>query len=125
MLAVKMERTEMGYFRSLTNSSFKQGDNGESLFYPWGVLGKGYILESVEQENKIRNYLTNYYIVSLLSIIIIGAFLGLWIVLVPLVPIVFIAWWPITKALTRGLKETGIKLTVKENFEKQLKGKNS
>ncbi|RJP93500.1 MAG: hypothetical protein C4518_06365 [Desulfobacteraceae bacterium] len=115
----------MGYFRNLTNSSFKQGNNGERLFYPWGVCGKGYILESIEQESRIRKYLSTYYIVSLLLIIIIGAFLGLWIVLVPLIPVAFILWWPIAKAVTNGLKETEIKLSIKKNFEGQFKDKDS
>jgi hypothetical protein len=33
----------MGYFDALTSSSFKKDESGKTVFYPWGVLGKGHI----------------------------------------------------------------------------------
>jgi hypothetical protein len=34
----------MGYFDGLAASSFKTDDKGNTVFFPWGILGKGYIL---------------------------------------------------------------------------------
>jgi hypothetical protein len=36
----------MGFFNALTSSGFKTGQDGRKLFFPWGVLGRGYIIDS-------------------------------------------------------------------------------
>lgn len=34
----------MGYFNGLVSGLFKLDKAGRVVFYPWGVLGKGYII---------------------------------------------------------------------------------
>ncbi len=36
----------MGYFEALTSSSFKTTKGGQKLFFPWGTLGRGYVIPS-------------------------------------------------------------------------------
>jgi hypothetical protein len=36
----------MGYFDALTSNAFKTAPDGRKLFFPWGVLGRGYVLAS-------------------------------------------------------------------------------
>lgn len=53
----------MGFFKRLTDSSFKVNGQGNTLFYPWGILGRGYILPDIETEkkdSKIYNILSLY-----------------------------------------------------------------
>jgi len=38
----------------LTASMFTKDESGNTLFYPWGVLGSGMIIDRPEREEKIR-----------------------------------------------------------------------
>ncbi len=54
----------MGYFDGLTASNFKTGKNGDKLFFPYGVIGKGYVLNK-EKEQELRKFVKWYYVVTL------------------------------------------------------------
>lgn len=71
-----------GFFRRLSDSSFKVDSSGRSIFYPWGIFGKGYVLPSKEYEEKVRSFITKYHAFNLIFIIVVWAFLGLWIVFI-------------------------------------------
>lgn len=43
----------MGYFDSLFDGFFKTDSKGKSSFYPWGFLGKGYILPDAKTKQKV------------------------------------------------------------------------
>jgi hypothetical protein len=47
----------MGYFDALTSSYFKDGADGQKIFFPWGVLGRGYALPSDEAYDRLRGKL--------------------------------------------------------------------
>jgi hypothetical protein len=59
----------LGYFEGLTSSSFKTTQDGRRLFFPWGVLGRGYVLASEEDYLRLRGQLKAYMVVTLLLII--------------------------------------------------------
>jgi|ERR1043165_3555311 hypothetical protein len=59
----------MGYFDALTSSSFKSGADGRQVFFPWGVLGRGYALPSQEAYHALRSKLKIYMMVALAAII--------------------------------------------------------
>ena len=61
----------MGYFEGLTSGSFKTTPDGRRLFFPWGVLGRGYSLASEGDYQRLRRQIKSYMMVSL--VLIIGA----------------------------------------------------
>ncbi|MEN6620314.1 MAG: hypothetical protein ABFD50_02030 [Smithella sp.] len=113
----------MGYFDGLTDACFKTNMQGTTLFYKWGVLGKGYILPSIEKKDEIRKFVKLYYMVSLPTIIGAGAFINwLWAMLL-VIP--FFIWFQIKiSSLTKGLAISNEKLTLKESYTNSAKGHN-
>ena len=55
-----------GYFKAISNMPFKKGTDGNTLFYPFGIFGKGYILPNEKIERKIRKSFMVFNIISLL-----------------------------------------------------------
>lgn len=51
----------MGFFDALTDGAFKKDSQNNTVFYPMGVLGKGYILPDAAREAQIRGFLKKYY----------------------------------------------------------------
>ena len=49
------------------NSLFKKSDSGATLFYPWGVIGKRYVVSSESEHSRIRSALKVYYVVMFLA----------------------------------------------------------
>ena len=47
----------MGYFDALTSSYFKTAADGRKLFFPWGVLGRGYLFDSDRDYERLRRQL--------------------------------------------------------------------
>src|SRR5206468_824899 len=62
-------RPDMGYFDGLTSSSFKTGQDGRKLFFPWGAMGRGYTIESERDYERLRSQVKSYIIVSFVLII--------------------------------------------------------
>lgn len=61
--------TRQGYFNALTSSSFKIGTDGRRLFFPWGVLGSGYVIPSEGAYERLRTQLTIYLVTAMALII--------------------------------------------------------
>jgi hypothetical protein len=70
----------MGYFDGLTDAVFKIDREGKLLFYPWGVLGRGYVLPNDSKKQQVRKFLSLWYKVSPPVIIGVGVGIG-WIFL--------------------------------------------
>jgi hypothetical protein len=108
----------MGYFDALTSSYFKTGQNGSKLFFPWGVLGRGYLIPSDEGYERLRGQLKIYTIVSLVLIIAtsaLGNYLGA--VAFGVALIIFYALW--TRVLLRGLVPTDERLSFNDSMTSQ------
>ena len=113
----------MGYFDGLTASIFKTNEIGQVIFYPWGIIGKGYILSCEEKQIKVRKFIKLYYIVSLSLIIGIQIALG-WLYNIILLPFLF-AWYYFTIInYLKGLSKTDEKLTMKESATNSAKAHN-
>ena len=105
----------MGYFDGLTNGSFKKDKNGNTVFFPWGVLGKGRVLPDESTETRVRGFVRRYYQVTLPIIIGVGVIFG-WAWSFLLVPI-FGAWFYFgTQALVSGYPHSEDNLTLKEGY---------
>jgi hypothetical protein len=62
----------MGYFDALSSASFKTSHDGRRLFFPWGVLGRGYVIEYEQDAKRIEQEIKIFMIVALILIIGFG-----------------------------------------------------
>lgn len=110
----------MRILKSMADYSFKTGETGETYFYPWGVIGKGYVLPSKEREEQIRNFLYRCNIVGLVvgvPCLLIFLETGFWLPLL-LIPLFFGVSWLAGKRFTKGLKDAPVKLTFSDNMRR-------
>ncbi|MGC1376749.1 MAG: hypothetical protein WA821_11010 [Anaerolineales bacterium] len=54
----------MKFLDFFVNQSFKKDKDGNDLFFPWGVLGKGHMVDSLETKQKIQRFLRLYYLIT-------------------------------------------------------------
>jgi len=116
----------MGYFNGITDSNFKTDDKGRILFYPWGVLGKGYILTDDSIKRKIRRFKKRYHIISLpcLATIAVVVLTG-WVECLILFPIFPLWYWFKTAQLLKGAHfVTDTKFGLKESYTFSSKSHN-
>ena len=114
----------MGYLRQLSDFSFKINSEGQTTFFPWGIIGKGFVIPNKEIEGNIRKTLTIQIICELSLVIFIGVFLGLWIVLAAFTPVIIFVEWLQRKRFIRGLEQSSEKLHFKENIKKLFTNEN-
>ncbi len=115
----------MGYFDGLADAAFKKDASGNNLFYPWGVWGAGFIIDSEDKKNQIRGFYKKMYMVMLPAIIIIHIVMGVWLKLV-LLPVFCIWYYFIAKKITKDLQKTKKKkkLKVSESCKNSAKSHN-
>lgn len=106
----------MGYFDGLTDASFKKDAQGYDLFFPWGIFGSGFVIESEQQKNKIRNFIKKTYVTTFFALLAIQVFVGLWLNLV-LLPIYCIWYYSYIRKVTHNLQRSTEKLTSSESYK--------
>jgi hypothetical protein len=107
----------------MSDRLFKVDESGTPLFYPWGSLGKGYIVKDKKTEAKIRNFIAYYYVclfILMAAFVFAGYAYYLFILLLP----VFIVWEIGTRALTKTLVATEIRLTFSESMKLFARARN-
>jgi hypothetical protein len=89
----------MGYLDGLIDPSFKPKDSETTIFFPYGIGSRGYII-SKQDEHHIRKFLREFYAVSLGIGLVMVATLGihvLWLL------IVLLPWYVIkTRRFLKG-----------------------
>jgi len=113
----------MGYFDGLTDGAFKTNPEGKLLFYPWGVLGKGYALPGVDKKEEIRRFVKSFYVVSMPLIFITGLTVG-WIYSSIWMPPLVFWYWLRMKRLLEGVTTTTEKLKVAEAYKSSARSHN-
>lgn len=106
----------MSYFDGLTEASFKKNTQGETLFYPWGVLGKGYLVQDSKKEAHLRKFTKLNYMVTL-PLVIVNQILFGYLPNLILMPIYLITFVVILKKLTKGLPYAEEKLKISESYK--------
>src|SRR5437762_9124460 len=53
----------MSFFNALLDVYFKTNNHGEIIFYPWGRLTYGFLIESKEIQEEVRKSLKRLYII--------------------------------------------------------------
>jgi hypothetical protein len=59
----------MGYFDGLTEGQFKIAEDGRRLFFPRGFWGRGYVVESESEFQRLRRQMKIYQAVALVLVI--------------------------------------------------------
>ncbi len=101
----------------MTNSLFKEDADGNIIFYPWGILGKGFIIENQSLEYKIRRFIFKYNMASVICILILSISLG-WLFCLCIIPIFMTIWMVKVKYFIKMSKSTNIKLPFTSNQKK-------
>jgi hypothetical protein len=103
----------MSYHDRLVSVYFKTAQDGRKLFFPWTYWGRGYVISSEPDYERLRRQLKTYRAVSLVWIITvcaqqnhIAAF-----VIAALGPALYAVW---TRYLVAGLETTDEKLSLQE-----------
>jgi Ca2+/Na+ antiporter len=110
----------MGYFDALASGNFKTAADGSRLFFPWGILGRGYAVASQEDYQRMRQQIKIYYIVSLV-LIIISAGLRAYVaeaVIVVLLLGFYLVWM---LSLQRRLQPSNERLSLRESMATQAR----
>jgi hypothetical protein len=106
----------MGYFDGLTDAIFKKDKTGNTVFYPWGVLGKGRVLSDPAKADQLRSFVRNYYLVTLPTLIVLGILRSLPLLIG--IGLLLILWFLIRcRALLAGTPYSDERLTLKEGYK--------
>ena len=111
----------MGLFDGLTNASFKSDAEGNTIFFPYGKLGKGRTIADKNTEEKVRRFITRYLWANLFFVIVVGRAVGYFWILLAL-PII-IVWY--RREIERHLKDVPIsdtKMSVEESMQNMATG---
>jgi hypothetical protein len=105
----------MGYFNALASGIIKKDGQNRSVYYPWGVLGKGYVLPTEAHETQIKTLVIRFYQIMFALIFIMLLFRAFWLTL-PLC--LGLAGWFLYSSyrFTQALEISQEKLTLKEAY---------
>lgn len=106
----------MGCFDDLAASSFKEDSRGRNVFYPWGIVGKGYVLKDKRQEEELKKFVKFYHMITLAALLIMGPFLQLWPLCLAFTLVAVIVWTIKVKRSVIGLPLSGERLIFGENY---------
>lgn len=114
----------MGYFEGITANYFKTDEEGRTVFYPYGILGRGFIVPE-ERKTDVRRIVTTYTLTSLPIAIAATALLKWWLVLSAVLPVYLLAFSLHLTKLTSTFEKSSHKLTVPAVFESAFSSINS
>lgn len=78
-------------FDKLTNKYLIPDSDGRLVFFPCGSIGKGYVINSKEQETKVRQFMSGQWIILFLFLVLVWS-LKLVLICLPLYILQFIIW---------------------------------
>jgi len=110
----------MGYFDALTSSAFKTTQDGRRLFFPWGVCGRGYVIGSELDYERLRGRIKIFLIVGMalmLGTVALHTYLVGLLVLAALY-VFYLAW---TRYLLHGLQPSDERLSLRERMTSQAR----
>jgi len=106
------------YFDAAASGTFKTAQDGRPLFFPWGTLGRGYVIGTEQDFTRLKRQVKIYLIGSAAVIGILMPWLpllkGLGLALLLMAPYAIWAW-----SLTRGLQPSDERLSFGESMTQQ------
>lgn len=105
----------MGYFAGLTDSIFKKDKEGNTVFYPYGVLGPGYVIKSQARAKEVRSYVLGANVIGVGGVISAHVFSGTMAIMLFL--FVFIVGYVfLAHELTKDLDKSAESLSFKDSL---------
>ena len=93
----------MGYFDAITSKSFKSDADGNTVFFPYGILGKGRVVADLDSTEQVKKFLVLFYVVGF-GTIFLGSIAGfIWMILAA--PFLFL-WYDL--GIKKILKDASI-----------------
>jgi hypothetical protein len=114
----------MGYFDGLASGIIKKDKDNQPVYYPWGVLGKGYVLPNAERETAIKNMVVLFYQLFF-GLFFVHLFVLKNILIFAILTIALLAWFLLkSHQLTKDCAVSDEKLTLKEGYTNSAKAHN-
>lgn len=114
----------MGYFDGLASGIIKKDKDNQPVYYPWGVLGKGYVLPNAERETAIKNMVILFYQIFF-GILFLHLILIKNVLIFAVLVIALVIWFLVkSKQLTKDCPKSDEKLTLKEGYTNSAKAHN-
>lgn len=109
----------MGFFNNISEQQFKKDEAGNTVYYPRGAFGKGYVITSDEQMVKARK-LSHTLIIAgfagvpalLLCVMLLG-----WLSLIVIIPLALLAEQMAIKSVTRTSQASNKQFPLVENIK--------
>lgn len=105
----------MEHFGGLTKAQFKTDERGRDLFYPWGVFGKGFVLDSPRKKEEIRQFI-KFHTIASLSLFLFTAFTFNGFYAFGLLPVLYFWYWYRMNRLLDSLETTSEKGGIREGY---------
>jgi hypothetical protein len=110
----------MGYLDAVTSRNFKTAADGRRLYFPWGAGGRGYVLAS-EQDYERLQLQTKIFLAVSLVLIIGTVVLQAWISLVAAVVLLMGFQWLWARSLAKRLQPSEERLSLQETWTTQAR----
>jgi len=66
----------MNFFSDVMEVAFQTDSESRTLFFPWGVISKGYVLPDAGMERRVKTFYKYYYLAGLVVVILGLVLLG-------------------------------------------------
>ncbi|MBR0753720.1 hypothetical protein JQ604_16145 [Bradyrhizobium jicamae] len=103
----------MEEFEGLVNSGFKVSQDGRLLFFPWGVLSRGYVVPSEDDYWRLQRLITACMVVTT-AVILVPTFFGAYAVAAVLVVAVLVLYYVWTRLALRHFEVVDERLSFHE-----------
>ena len=114
----------MGYFDGLASGIIKKDKDNNSVYYPWGVMGKGYVLPDAARETAIKNMVILFYQLFF-AVFVVFFILFKNLLIFGLGTVGLVIWFLVkSKQLTKDCPKSDEKLTLKEGYTNSAKAHN-
>jgi hypothetical protein len=113
----------MEYFNGLTDATFKTDAKGNTIFYPFWIFGKGYILPG-DNKNRFRLTMKRHLLTCVLLAIAFSMFLNPPLFFFIILPLYFSGYTIWVKKRTAGLAISSVKLTLSDSTGKSARPHN-
>lgn len=114
----------MGYFDGMTDGNFKTDSKGRKVFYPWGIIGKGYVLPNKETEERVRTSTKRFFTVTFISMMAVGLIFN-WLYAFGIIIVAFMWYVFLNQVTLKGLETAAESLSIKESYANSAQSHNS
>jgi succinate dehydrogenase hydrophobic anchor subunit len=114
----------MGYFDGLTDALFKTAPDGRKIFYPHGIISRGYILPDDATYQKVRRFIKAWAIFWIPFLLIIQFSPAFWTLFFITVPIYLLLYNFSARKMVKGCAISELRLTYLESFTNNAKSQN-